>query len=129
MEHGKATRPRPVPPPEDLDEEAKALWRRVQRHLREQGTWADTDAELLESYVRAVMTARAARAAAADDPFVSGSKGQLVAHPGLKVAADAEAAAHTFARSLLLTPESRRRHEVKPPSSSNGSLGFLRPVA
>jgi P27 family predicted phage terminase small subunit len=124
-------RPRPVPPPDDLDEAAKALWRRVQRHLREQRTWQDTDAELLESYVRAIALARTARLTAAASPFVEGSKGQLVAHPGLKVAAEAERDAHRYATALLLTPEARKRHEVKPPDPSQhgNGLPFLAPIA
>lgn len=88
------------------------LWRATQRHLRRQGTFADTDEPLLESYVRSVELARTARAAAAGRPFVEGSRGQLVPHPGLKVAADAEAAAWRYAGALLLTPEARKRHEL-----------------
>ncbi len=123
-------RPRAVPPPDSLHEGAKALWRRVQRHLREQGTWQDTDAELLEAYVRTVTIARTARQAAGSTPFVEGSKGQLVAHPGLKVAAEAERDAVRYAGALLLTPEARKRHEVKPPEPHNGNgLTFLAPVA
>jgi|SRR5215212_1245362 len=121
---------RAVAPPEDFDEASRSLWQRVQGHLREQETWGDTDAELLEAYVRAVATFRAARRGSASEPFVDGSKGQLVAHPGLKVAAGAEGVAHRFASSLLLTPEARKRYEVKHPGSSNADgLRFLRPAA
>jgi len=88
----------------------------VQRHLRAQGTWAATDGPLLESYVRSVLLARTAREAAGTAPFVTGSRGQPVPHPGLKVAADAEAAACRYAGALLLTPEARKRHDLAPDS-------------
>lgn len=122
------TRPRPVPPPDDFAEESRSLWLRVQRQLRDQGTWQDTDAPLLESYTRAVALARSARLAAAEEPFVEGSKGQLVAHPGLKVAAEAERDACRFATALLLTPEARKRHDVTP-AESGDALPFLAQVA
>lgn len=104
---------RPVPAPEDLPDRAKSIWRASQRQLRDQGTWQDTDAPLLEAYVRAVELARVSRTAAEAEPFVAGSKDQLVAHPGLKVAAEADRDAARYAAALLLTPEARRRHDVK----------------
>ncbi len=121
------TRPRPVPPPEDLGEDARSLWHRVQRQARAQETWQDTDAPLLEAYVRAVFLARQARSAAAGEPFVEGSKGQLVAHPGLKVAAEAERDACRYGTALLLTPEARRRHEIKAPETD--AFPFLAAVS
>jgi P27 family predicted phage terminase small subunit len=105
---------RPIPAPDDLDAEANVLWRATQRHLRAQGTWQDADAPLLESYVRSVTVARAARLAAKSESFVEGSEGQLVAHPGLSVAAEAERDAARYAQALLLTPEARKRHEIVP---------------
>ena len=120
-------RPRPVSPPDDFAESGRALWLRVQRHLRGQNTWQDTDAPLLESYVRCLLTARAARQAAGSEPFVAGSQGQLVAHPGVKVAADAERDAHRYATSLLLTPEARKRHEIEPQRDGD-DLPFLHAV-
>ena len=104
-----------VKPPPDLVGEEK-LWFAVQKHLRAQGTWSNTDAPLLESYVRSVLLARLARAAAGSEPFITGSRGQPVAHPGLKMARDAEADAHRYAGALLLTPEARKRHELAPDS-------------
>ena len=106
------SKPRPVPPPEDLDPDAQRVWRATQRHLRAQGTWTDTDAPLLESYVRSVALARSSRATAHHEPFVKGSRGQLVAHPGLKVAAEAERDAARYAAALLLTPQARKRHDL-----------------
>lgn len=111
--------------PKGLDQAGRELWASAQRHLRAQETWQDADAPLLESYVRAVCLARTARAAAAEEPFVEGSKGQLVAHPGLRVAAEAERDACRYASALLLTPEARRRHEIRVPAESGNELGFL----
>lgn len=106
-------KPKPIKPPEDLPAGAKALWRAAQRQLRAQGTWTDTDAPLLEAYIRALDRARAGRETASAEPYVEGSKGQLVPHPGLKVAAEAERDACRYAGALLLTPEARKRHEIE----------------
>jgi P27 family predicted phage terminase small subunit len=113
--------------PKGLDPAGRELWAAAQRHLRAQETWADTDGPLLESYVRAVCLARSARRAADTNPFVEGSKGQLVAHPGLKVAAEAERDACRYATELLLTPGARKRHEIKAPEEA-GVLPFLASV-
>ena len=114
--------------PKGLDPAGRELWASTQRHLRAQDTFQDADAPLLESYVRAVCLSRTAREAAAEQPFVEGSKGQLVAHPGLRVAAEAERDACRYATALLLTPEARRRHEIKAPQEG-GDLAFLAAVA
>jgi P27 family predicted phage terminase small subunit len=113
--------------PKGLDPAGRELWASTQRHLRAQETWQDADAPLLESYVRAVCLARTAREFAAQEPFVEGSKGQLVAHPGLRVAAEAERDACRYATALLLTPEARQRHEIKAPEEG-GELAFLASV-
>jgi len=114
--------------PKGLDPAGRELWAAAQRHLRAQETWQDADAPLLESYVRAVCLSRTAREAAAEEPFVEGSKGQLVAHPGLRVAAEAERDAHRYATALLLTPEARQRHEIRSPIESDNGLPFLAAV-
>jgi P27 family predicted phage terminase small subunit len=98
--------------PNDFDHFAESCWRRAQDQLRAQGTWEDTDAPLLESYVRSLALSRQAREAVSVCPFVEGSRGQMVAHPGVKVASDADRDAERYARALLLTPESRSRHDV-----------------
>ena len=113
--------------PKGLDPAGRELWASTQRHLRVQETWQDADAPLLESYVRAVCLSRSAREAAATEPFVEGSKGQLVAHPGLRVAAEAERDACRYATALLLTPEARQRHDVKAPDHEH-DLPFLAAV-
>ena len=41
-----------VPAPAGLDKPTTKLWRDTQRALRGQATWQDTDAPLLEAYVR-----------------------------------------------------------------------------
>jgi P27 family predicted phage terminase small subunit len=114
--------------PKGLDQAGRDLWSSAQHQLKAQGTWQDSDAPLLESYVRAVSLARTARELAAREPFVEGSKGQLVAHPGLRVAAEAERDACRYAGALLLTPEARQRHEIKAPEEG-GELAFLASVA
>lgn len=98
--------------PHGLDAKARTLWNLTWRALMAQGTWQPSDVEALARYVAAVQTARTMRTAAQDRPWVEGSTGQLVAHPGWKVAADADRDAHRYAEALLLTPASRRRAGV-----------------
>jgi P27 family predicted phage terminase small subunit len=105
---------RPVSAPADFCEEGRRLWLATQRALRRQGTWQDSDAVTLERYVRAVVLARSARETADANPFVPGSRGQLVAHPGLKVAREAAQDASRYAAELLLTPQARVRHNIAP---------------
>jgi len=115
--------------PKGLDQAGRDLWSSAQHQLKAQGTWQDSDAPLLESYVRAVCLSRTAREAAATEPFVEGSKGQLVAHPGLRVAAEAERDACRYATALLLTPEARKRHDVHAPEGADDLIPFLTTVA
>lgn len=109
-----------IPPPDDLDEASKKLWRAKRKQLQEQNTWEDSDAETLELYVRALQRAREGREAAAPEPYVAGSKDQLVAHPGLTVARNSERDAHLYATDLLLTPAARARHEIEKAKAANG---------
>lgn len=83
---------------------------RLERDLREQGTWSATAEALLDALVANVTLAQQARHAADREPFVEGGRGHgVVAHPGLKVAADAEASALRLARELLLSPAALKR--------------------
>src|SRR5215208_1849880 len=85
-------RNRTVSPPPDLPDEGKVEWRAAVRQLQQQGSWRPVDGPLLESYVRLVLSARAARAAGQHD-----------------MAAVAEDRAAARAASLLLTADSRWR--------------------
>lgn len=107
-------RNRPISPPDGLDELSRSIWRAAQRVLKRQGTWQDSDAPLLEAYVRALQTARDCRRAVGNRTFVQGSVGQPVSHPGMRLAAEAERDACRYAQALLLTPEMRKRHELDP---------------
>lgn len=120
----RAGRPRkgPLDPPASLSKPSKALWRLTIEQLTAQGTWADSDLPLLERYVRSMEVARALRDGIArraldhpDFAYTSiGSQGQLVAHPDLKSAREAERDANGYAQDLLLTSRSRRQHNIKP---------------
>jgi hypothetical protein len=83
--------------PADIGDEGRALWLAAQKQLRAQHTWMNTDGPLLEAYVQCVLAARGARRGG-----------------DTKLAGESERDAHRYATALLLTPESRRRHGVKP---------------
>src|SRR5215203_5881162 len=118
--------PRQDSPPADFDEPSRAIWSAAQRQLRLQGTWTRTDIPLLTFYVRNVRLAQRAREAADDFPMQRNSTGgQMIAHVEYKVAESAEAAALKYATSLLLTPESRKRHGVSVPTGITSELDAL----
>jgi P27 family predicted phage terminase small subunit len=100
-----------VAPPADFDADATGIWLETQEHLEKQHIWEESDAATLERYVRCLVRAKTARNAV-ESQFVEGSMGQMVAHPGLKLAREAERDAHVYAESLLLTPQMRKRHEI-----------------
>jgi len=108
-----------TPPPEDLDAESKKLWKATKKHLEDQQTWEDSDAKMLERYIRADERARVARAALPRDKngvlvlTTNGSQDQLVQHPNVKTAREAERDANEYAKELLLTPKAREQHELE----------------
>src|SRR4051794_24620657 len=116
---------RPPTAPDDLDAAARRLWRDTWRALDAQGTWQPHDVAALARYVRAEQTARAMRAVAREAPFTTGSTGQLVPHPGWKVAAEADRDAAQRAAELLLTPAARKRAGLAGPSVPELDVGDL----
>ena len=103
-----------LPPPKGFSPDERDVWNAAQKQLRAQGTWTGrSDVPLLESYCRNAVLARQARTA------IAGYGGHL------KVATDAEAAAHKFATALLLTPESRRRHGIEAAGGADDELKSL----
>jgi P27 family predicted phage terminase small subunit len=113
------------PPPEDFDSESKVLWKKTQKQLEEQSTWHESDMPALERYVRAVERARIARDAlprtkGRQQLTADGSQGQLVQHPNVKTAREAERDAHEYAKDLLLTPKAREQHEIEKRRAEKG---------
>src|SRR4051794_38287146 len=117
--------PRQDAPPADFDLPARDIWAAAQRQLRLQGTWTKTDIPLLTFYVRNVRLAQRAREAAETFPLQRNSTGTMIGHVEYQVAEKAEAAALKYATSLLLTPESRKRHGVTVPSGATSELDAL----
>jgi hypothetical protein len=80
----------------------------------------------LQFYVRSVRLAQRAREAADEMLFLrSGAGPVMLAHVELKVAEGAEGAALKYASALLLTAESRKRHDVTIPSGATSELEAL----
>lgn len=115
-----------IKPPSDFDEAAVAVWNRVLRELRDQGTWQPSDVGALERYVRAVRRAATAQAIVAQEGLTStGGRDQPIAHPAVRIARDAERDAAEYARDLLLTPRSRRLAGVSETSAMDDELAGL----
>ncbi len=113
------------PPPQDLDAESKALWKKTQKQLEEQSTWRESDMPTLERYVRAMERARLAREGLPRSRgkvklTAEGSQGQLVQHPNVKTAREAERDAHEYAKDLLLTPKAREQHQIEKKRAEKG---------
>jgi hypothetical protein len=86
-------------------------WRRVyvaaRLELEQRGDWTRLAAEQLESLVRNMAQADAARELAETTPTVTGSTGQTVANPMYAIATKLDAQALITARTLKLTPDTR----------------------
>ncbi|HEX6020616.1 MAG TPA: P27 family phage terminase small subunit [Solirubrobacter sp.] len=96
-------------PPADIAEDLQAVWLEARDTLKRDERWTLVARALLDQFVRAMNSARIDRQAADDEPFVEGSTGQIVAHPGRKSAEAAEAKAIALAEKLVLTPDARAR--------------------
>jgi P27 family predicted phage terminase small subunit len=118
-----------LPPPKGFTPDERDVWNAAQRQLRAQGTWTGkSDVPLLEAYCKNAVQAREARQAISEyheTLYTSSNTDRQLLKDQLKVAVDAEAAAHKFATSLLLTPESRKRHGVKPVEADEDELARL----
>lgn len=107
--------------PSDFDQESVALYHRTRTQLVEQETWKDSDAPLLERYVRALQDEREYRDQVATDGRFNRTKtGRVFVHPAVKLAVEREQDANVMARDLLLTPESRRRAGRLPKGDGSG---------
>jgi hypothetical protein len=101
-------------PPADFDDQERELWDACKSRLQEQGE--DIDLQLLERYVRAIARARLGREAARKEPWVTGSMGQTVAHPGIALERQADRDAHDYALQLgLISPRA-----AAPPTDPDG---------
>lgn len=107
-----ATPKRPDTPPADVDLDAKRLWNGTRDWLIAAGLWElPVDPTTLERYVRADARGRDARTTLREEGLTStGSRGQLIEHPAVKTAREAERDAHEYAKEMCLTPLARRRH-------------------
>jgi len=93
--------------PTDMDAEAKVVWRRVLRDMRNTGVIRASDADVLRCYCEAVSRyAQAARLYAQSGPIVK-RDGNLVKNPLHQVARDNADEIRQFARELGLSPSAR----------------------
>lgn len=120
--------------PDDLDRTSKTIWRKTRLLVNNEGRWRPEYSLLLERYVRALEVGRFARKRISDRAaklaregkgdemayLTHGSQGQLVQHPDLKTARDAEKDANEYARELLLTPAARAKIGDNAPTAPKG---------
>jgi hypothetical protein len=106
-------------PPQDLDRDGRAAWKRYRALLLERGVFDQSSPELLDELVRALQDARGARvriSSRVDDlgdvpeaRWVKGSRGQWVESPDALLIRHALADALRIGDALLLTPAAARR--------------------
>jgi hypothetical protein len=75
--------------------------------LEQRGAWTKLAAAELEDLVHKLELGETSRDAAASEPFVAGSMGQLVPHPGHALAVRYGDAALKLAKALKVTPDTR----------------------
>jgi P27 family predicted phage terminase small subunit len=118
----------PAGPPDDLSAPFRALYRRVRTAMQAQGTWENTDQYLLGLYVRVLERAALARSSITTRGNVvqlttTGSKGNPIPHPAVKIARDAERDAEEYAKELLITPRARKQYEIEA-RTAGSKFGF-----
>jgi P27 family predicted phage terminase small subunit len=115
-------------PPDDLSTAFRRLYRRVRTAMQAQGTWEDMDYLLLGTYVRCLERAALARAAITSGNVVqlttTGSKGNPIPHPAIKIAREAERDAQEYAKELLITPRARKQYELEARKVGGGKFGL-----
>jgi len=96
--------------PADIAGRGIRIWNEVKRFLEDEEIWQPVFGEVLANYVRAVLLAAEARMSVAKSgPVTTGSQGQIVAHPNVKLRRDAELDVLKYAQALLITPEAHKR--------------------
>ncbi len=107
----------PAGPPDDLSTPFKALYRKVRTAMKAQGTWEDVDQHLLGVYIRNLERAALARKSITNGGVITltttGSKGNPIPHPAIRIARDAERDAEEYAKELLITPRARKQYELE----------------
>lgn len=109
----------------NLSEPIQDLYDVCKTQLEAQGTWIATDESILRQFASAAIRARVLRIQSEIEPFTKGSKGQLVAHPGFKLARDLELDALKYASALLLTPKARKTAGINGDESDGDELDRL----
>jgi hypothetical protein len=79
----------------------------------------------LERYVRSCETARHSRAKIPEGGTTKGSYGQLVEHPAIKTAREAERDAHKYATDLFLTPSARCKAAIESADAGDALPAWL----
>jgi P27 family predicted phage terminase small subunit len=113
-------------PPEWLNDDAAAEWRRVAPELATRRTLTDADLWALETYCLQVAQARQMQRQidALNDPFVYSEGGTPRPHPAFRAQRDAMTVARQFAGELGLTPAARVRVRGETPKGGNDEDGW-----
>ncbi len=100
--------------PENLSDEAKAVWNRTYAELARNHLVTELDLPTLEAYAMAVANLRSAQAEIDRDGITVQSPQGLKKHPALTVLNEATRAINSLGSSLGLNPTARLRLDVQP---------------
>lgn len=112
----KEPRPLGLPtPPETLSAAALPIWQRLVMSMPE-GVYAATDEHLLSAYCEQVVIFQTASVTLSTEPaVVTGSQGQLVPSPWVKILNEASRLISTLGAQLGLNPAARQSLAVEQP--------------
>lgn len=103
----------PAGPPDDLTPAFKTTYRTVRASMKSQGTWELVDQHLLALFVRALQRSEIARMLLAEGLVVTGSKGNPIPNPALRIEEGASREARECGDRLLLSPRARKQFELE----------------
>lgn len=111
--------------PPDITGRGKRIWNEVKAFLEDEDLWQPVFGEVLANYVRCILIADDARKAIEKSGLTTtGSTGQKVAHPNVKMRRDAELDVLKYAQALLITPEAQKKLQGAGDDPDDEGLGF-----
>lgn len=111
--------------PTHLTKAGKAIWKDTVA-AQAPGYFTAADTPTLEAYVAAQIALRTASATLAHEGFFStGSQGQTIQHPAIRIQAEAIRLINQCAQRLAIDPTSRKAAQNVPLDHAGGELGGL----
>ena len=106
--------------PDWLSDEAKVVWKRTVKQLKEMGILSDTDGDLLATYANAVVTYQKATVIVdASGILVKGRRDTVVTNPAVRIQRDTAQLVRQLGAEFGLSPASRTRIQAEKPHDTD----------